>query len=247
MIYGFPEIPILLSHWDADHYRVAKSLVAKKFLGTTYDYRNRGWIVPGNKYIRGPIAINLARKINDANNLFLWPSDTPVVETSNVQVLQRMKMSPGAPSSEKIDKNNNGALALVLGGTGGCTVYPGDANFECIPRVQGLNGRVKTIIATHHGSWRSLNPRGGKAIGSTIPRAASDGRVIFSYSAKNHFGYDATMTGSYYTAKGYKAVETTETLSGNGLDILEVLFKPTLRQSNKASARMALANNKVTI
>ena len=55
------------------------------------------------------------------------------------------------------------------------------------------------------------------------------------------------MTGPYYTAKGYKAVETTETLSGDGLDILEVLFKPTLRQSNKASAKTALANDKVII
>jgi len=94
-----------------------------------------------------------------------------------------------------------------------------DANFEAIPDIQKLDGKITLLIASHHGSLRSLKPANG-AIGSTIPRAMPNkdvfeyasaglnhwlksGVVGYSYGHANSYGHGRARVHPYYEAQGY--------------------------------------------
>ncbi|KAF3939641.1 hypothetical protein ABW19_dt0203792 [Dactylella cylindrospora] len=202
---GKPELPILLSHWDADHYRIAKNNAARLFSGTQYDVTNRKWVAPGGDHIEGPIAQSLARSIG--SNLHEWSSKS-IVDFGNIEVVSCKQKHLSVP-----DKNNNGALALIMGSGTDLMLYPGDANFEAIPDIDSMEGRVRTVIATHHGSLVSLGT--GNSRGKSIPKASPGvSNALFSYADGNSFGHDLDEAYPYYKQKGYKEASATSFLTG---------------------------------
>lgn len=219
LIFRHRLLPILLSHWDSDHYRIAISPTARDYVDTVLDCRNRIWIAPNN--ITGTVAPSLAKTIG--TKWLKWPWNTDSVQVGNIHVVQ----CHGKSGAGKPDKNNNSALALVLGSGDYRTLYPGDANFECIPGIDELSGKVSHVIATHHGSERSLELV-SRETGSSIPEASLDGNhyVVYSYRAYNHFHHDVKNVGKYYEGKGYINNAVTAKLDGSLQDTLEIPITP---------------------
>lgn len=125
----------------------------------------------------------------------------------NIAIARCNPVHAGKPN----DKNNNGALAILMGtDEDGYVLYPGDANFEAIPFLAEIDGKVKAVVATHHGSTRSLDNTHGT--GSQIPHAVT----LFSYGRGNSYGHSIQAVRQYYQNKGYKRFFATEELTGTG-------------------------------
>lgn len=217
MIKGQGHLPILLSHWDADHYRIAKSVIAKKCSGSVDDVTYRPWVAPGGEHMGGPVAQEMAWSIQQHKKLLQWPKGVKKLESANVAIV----CCEHNPQYPKPDKNNDGALALIIGSGNDFLIYPGDANYESIPNISDWSKSVSTLIATHHGSTVALKGSGG-TIGGNIPIASSkESYALFSYAKGNTYGHDIETARGYYEAKGYKLLDTTATFHP-GEDTFEI-------------------------
>ncbi len=65
-------MPILLSHWDKDHYNIAKSHVARNYSGTSDDVTRRTWVAPGPSHIHSPLSRELAWSIIQNEKFLPW-------------------------------------------------------------------------------------------------------------------------------------------------------------------------------
>ncbi|KAK1240483.1 hypothetical protein MKX07_004511 [Trichoderma sp. CBMAI-0711] len=231
MIRGQAAVPILLSHWDADHYRIGKSSHAKDFSGSADDITLRPWIAPGRSHITGTVSNETAWLIQQNGNLHQWTDSVDYVQMKNVTVVRCMRNN----QFNYPDKNNFGALALFVGKGDNLLLFPGDANFESIPEISSADGLVRSVIATHHGSTRSLGT--GTKMGASIPKASSSGETyaVFSYSQGNSYGHDIANAYPYYEKKGYGEPETTARLGVDGNDTLELAHFGTGWDKKKAS------------
>ena len=209
MIKDQGHLPILLSHWDADHFRIAKSFVARKYSGTANDVTRRIWVAPGGNHISGPVTHELAWNIQHNKKLLQWPRETSSsIDSGNIVIVS----CEHNKQYQLPDKNNFGALALVIGSRNDIMIYPGDANFESIPGIEQWNGKVRTLIATHHGSTVALKEKG--LIGGSIPQASSNqSYTLFSYAKGNTYGHDVQSAFPYYQKAGYQLVDATGTFN----------------------------------
>ncbi|EUC40124.1 hypothetical protein COCMIDRAFT_41496 [Bipolaris oryzae ATCC 44560] len=217
MIVNQANVPILLSHWDADHFRIAKSPMAKHYSGTKSDVTRRFWIAPGASHVAGPVTHEFAWTIQSNNKYLQWPeSSGAYVQSSNIMVMSCLHNKQYAMP----DKNNFGALALAVGTGDNIMLYPGDANFESIAGIRGYEKKLRSVIATHHGSKVALQVKGG-GTGSSIPQASSgEAYVLFSYAKGNTYGHDVDSVYSYYKDKGYGELDSTAYFKNE--DTLEV-------------------------
>ena len=168
--------------------------------------------------MNGIVAPALARSVDE---MVYWPRNSTYISVGNIVVLQCMHKN-GNPDP---DKNNYGALALVVGSEDQRLLYPGDANFECIPEIDHFAGKLSAIIATHHGSLRSLEIA-FRPTGDSIPKANTAGGVVcFSYGARNPFKHDMERVFEYYQSKGFDPGDATAKLPGQ-TDTLEITMNP---------------------
>ncbi|KAK6346358.1 hypothetical protein TWF730_010684 [Orbilia blumenaviensis] len=227
LIHFHPDVPLILSHWDSDHYRLATSHAAKDLHDSNWSPDNRPWIAP--KLKTGIVAQSLAGRIGRRKQLYEWTFDNDsYMSRGNITIARCNPVHAGKPN----DKNNNGALAILMGtDDDGYVLYPGDANFEAIPFLADIDGKVKAVVATHHGSTRSLDNSHGT--GSQIPHAVGqcqlvvrgpDGQfkyfgnepvTLFSYGRGNSYGHSVHAVGKFYESKGYKKFFATEELTGS--------------------------------
>ncbi|KAL6854485.1 hypothetical protein J3F83DRAFT_754697 [Trichoderma novae-zelandiae] len=230
MIRGQAAVPILLSHWDADHYRIGKSSHAKDFSGSADDITLRPWIAPGRGHITGTVSNETAWLIQQNGNLHQWTDSVDYVQTKNVTIVRCKRNT----QFNLPDKNNWGALALFVGKGDNLLLFPGDANFESIPEISSADGHVRSVIATHHGSTRSLGT--GSQMGASIPKASSgETFAVFSYSQGNSYGHDIVKAYPYYEKKGYGEPEATACLGVDGNDTLELAHFGTGWDKKKAT------------
>ncbi|OLE22125.1 MAG: hypothetical protein AUG49_20060 [Catenulispora sp. 13_1_20CM_3_70_7] len=134
---------VVLSHWDWDHWRLARIWPALAALP---------WIVPVQPV--GPAALNFFN--NNLPNCTVVPPATPNTVPVGFITLYRAWPPPGAPAPMVM--NNTG---LALGVT---TVLPlslpnvyqvaitGDANFSSLPAPFPMAPNIAGITAVHHGS-----------------------------------------------------------------------------------------------
>ena len=228
-------IPVVLSHWDRDHYGIALSYLARDALDKGRTDRvlpwKRTWIVP--QLITGILARRLRDLIkNSGGTLVEFPLEESDVRWGNITI-----SNCNAISTSKIDKNNNGALAFWYGNrSDGFTLYPGDANYEAIRIPKDAKDRINVLIATHHGSLRSIKSA-GKGTGSTIPTAAKSpittvytgekkskfnkvdvGITMFSYGAGNSYNHSVDSVRDYYGFKDYRMLLATADLETGNVD-----------------------------
>lgn len=201
-------MPMMLSHWDRDHYRIADSKKAKLLRDTNLCPTLRHWIVPDQPLT--PKAFDLACSIQAQGHLEACIMDEYGPPGGNWKILR-------CQSPDMNDKNNHGALALIIGLNDGdhSLLYPGDANYEYIHNISQYDGTLFFVIATHHGSELSLKVS-RRDIGDSIPRSvasAAGSTVFFSFGKGNSYGHSVEKVVKLYRDHGYKKVEATADLA----------------------------------
>ncbi|KAK5651884.1 hypothetical protein OQA88_11543 [Cercophora sp. LCS_1] len=143
LIYGNKSLPILLSHWDSDHYRIAISPSARALADRGIDCRARTWIAPSN--MTGIVAPALAQSIDE---LVTWPTGTTIITSGNVSVLECAHKSGNAYP----DKNNFGALALVVGSGSNRLLYPATPTSSVSPASTNWMANLSGSVCFSYGA-----------------------------------------------------------------------------------------------
>lgn len=120
--------PIVLSHWDMDHWSTADR-----------DPRalDHPWIVPRQKL--GKTHLGLAAKLHARGHLFIWPRGASSISAGAIEVVQC-----GGKS-----RNNSGLAATASLPDDHRVLLPGDASYKF---VHGLQSHYEGLIASHHGA-----------------------------------------------------------------------------------------------
>jgi len=198
-------VPILLSHWDLDHYKLAISPQAVILDGQPSDPKCKTWIAPEN-IGDGPTVNSLVGAIRGNGKLIMWPKTEVSIQAGNIEIRQTM-------SPDEKNKNNSGALTLLIGSLAASEylLYPADASFQYIPGIGALSSQLTKLVATHHGSLRSLDDKPSR--GASIPAARNqNGMLIYSYGKNNQYRHSESLVRSFYADKGWQQVQKTEDL-----------------------------------
>jgi hypothetical protein len=173
--FCFNQQPVVLSHWDMDHW-----ISAVKYPAITQGV----WLVPR----QGPLGVKatqLAYKISQNGTLLIWPRNLNALHMSFGNVL---KLRPHS------NRNHSGLVGIVQVSTNGhidTVLLPGDAPYKKIP----LTGRNFTgLVATHHGGWHK---------GDKIPVPSNHTRVAFSYGMGNTYGHPVAIALGRYAQAGW--------------------------------------------
>lgn len=165
--------PIVLSHWDFDHWFGATlpSAVAQA--------RECRWIAPRQKI--GPRTLAFASTLHALGTLRLWPAARREV---------RLRYATIVPCSGVT--KNDGGLAVFVKAALGTVLSTGDAAFEFVPRPTHAPHALIGLVVPHHGSPRSVAP--------PIFAAAPGARAAFSYGARNTYGHPGSSPSTLATA-----------------------------------------------
>lgn len=153
------EAPVVLSHWDADHWYGA--VLEPRLVART-------WLTPSQRI--GPAAAELTRRIRSNGNLIVWPAGAAELNAAGVVVRCSGR-----------GRNNSGLAWIVwpVGSDGKVerfVLLPGDCDYRRIPSE--LLRNLSAVVAAHHGahvaSIADLQP-GGRA------------QVCYSYGAGNSY------------------------------------------------------------
>jgi len=176
-------IPVVLTHWDKDHYFSAKHV--KEMLDSQ-------WIVPDQS-----IGVQATKFSATLNNAYTWPEASPPLVLSFFTIngdeirIEKIKERPVKSKSE--DRNLTG-LSITIIKVGVSTPYkfiqlPGDAPFHKIPEFYALQNDSDYFFiggtAYHHGSKRHWVKKTSKILG----QPNIDAKVIYSYGPSNTYGH----------------------------------------------------------
>jgi len=154
--------PIILSHWDWDHWSSA-GLKKDRWL------RAHTWIAPMQRAL-GPSHLAQAQAIDQLGKLLLWGN------------AQQPTISAGRFRLERCNGRgrNHSGIALIVSGPPGALplLIPGDARYGVIP--SGFN-HYDSIIVPHHGADM-------KATGTPTAPLMQHSRAVYSYGPNNNFG-----------------------------------------------------------
>lgn len=171
--------PIILSHWDSDHWSSARR---------DADSLKSTWIAPRQSV--GPTHIALMADImSNGGTLLLVPNDFPAKWRGQIY-LERCRGSG----------RNYSGLALTLSklpqGRGQLMLFPGDARYSCIPSFSAESKYV-SVVAPHHGA--DMHNR-------IAPRCPSQphSRLVYSYGAGNTFDHPRLVTRQDHHARGWR-------------------------------------------
>lgn len=129
--------PVILSHWDMDHWASATRVAGA---------RDSMWIVPRQRI--GPTHAKLAADLHSRKHLLIWPSGTS------------LRLPFGRLVGCTGSNRNNSGLALLYSPArrAARALLPGDAHYECIPKL--ARKALTHLVATHHGGrYRGPAPR----------------------------------------------------------------------------------------
>jgi beta-lactamase superfamily II metal-dependent hydrolase len=141
--------PVVLSHWDWDHWSSALRFPAARQLQ---------WLVPRQDL--GPVHRAFAYQLDEENKLLVWPKTLPSKEIGGIRIEKCTGRS-----------QNDSGLAMSVArtaqdGTIKRALLPGDADFSSIPSA--LSTSYDALIASHHGSSVSsinlMNPAQAKGV-----------------------------------------------------------------------------------
>jgi len=158
--------PILLSHWDWDHWSSANR--DPRSLGAT-------WIAP--RQAIGAVHWSFVQKIRAASGqLLIWPA-------------RRRRLRIGDIELKKCTGNgrNHSGLAVVLHEPNGQQrmLFPGDARYSVVP--SGLRTDFAAVVVPHHGADMR-----NTAV-PACPNAAHN-RLVYSYESGNTYGHPRSTT-----------------------------------------------------
>jgi beta-lactamase superfamily II metal-dependent hydrolase len=205
--------PVVLSHWDMDHwcYAIAKSDFDTNSLTTRHQWRGRAlrrhWIarapVPGAKPL-GPLAQSFYHKLarrqamHGIPTMLLWPNDC-----------ERIPFSDGwleacAPDPELTPDRNNTGIAMFVQrkGEGPAILLTGDADFTSIPSLaSNICPPLAGMVAPHHGSDITTTK-------IPVPMPSGPKTLAFSVGQNNHYGHPKVDALDAYKLAGWIGAAT---------------------------------------
>lgn len=197
--------PVILSHWDMDHWAGAvfgQPLYGTRGLAINWDPRavaDRIWLVPNQGRFRSgqtltPTAWRLALALHRYGNLLVWPSLMTRVQSREGDWI--VKCDP--PDTVKRNNNNTG-LALFVAhrdclGLRGYILAPGDAEYASVYAFMHSSERIDHLVASHHG--------GALQVPAAIPLASSHcSKLAFSHGSR--YGHASPSSIADHNAKGW--------------------------------------------
>ena len=178
------EPPIVLSHWDFDHWFSATKIPLQ---GTT-------WVVPIQDFGARTHAF-VSKLVNSRARVLVWPSH-----------LGNLKLPWGhLVRCTGTTKNDSGLALFVETSPGDYVLAPGDAQFQFIPSPFAKSQPLAGIVGTHHGSAHTGSP-----IPSPSPSRTGQARsVAYSYGGGNKYGHPSAIARGLYVGEGWAELETT--------------------------------------
>lgn len=168
--------PIILSHWDWDHWSSANR--DPRALART-------WIVPRQSL--GAVHRAFAANVIALGRLLVWPRAVPDVQSGQVRMLR----------CNGNGKNHSG-LAVILDGPGKYAgqhmLFPGDARYSVIPQYKNFD--YTAVVAPHHGADmrnRYAPPCPGQ----------NHCRLAYSYGPGNSFSHAFDITRNDHQKSGW--------------------------------------------
>jgi hypothetical protein len=167
--------PVLLSHWDFDHWFSATKFTFPP--GTL-------WIAPDQTI--GPRTKKFVHHlaVKQGVNLVRWPAATASHKAGVVSVTRCTGQS----------KNDSG-LALWCDAYTGIVLSPGDATFDYVPIPPAVRSPLAGLVASHHGAAH---------LGAPVPKPTKGGVLAFSFGSGNSFKHP-TGSRHLYSSEGWKA------------------------------------------
>jgi competence protein ComEC len=183
----FTRAPIVLSHWDWDHFHYALRPEGRYL-------KESKWIVPIQKL--GPGAARFANQLSNVGNLLGWKSNALTINVGSIAPCT-------APSS---DSNSSGLAMRVSLQSGRTFLLVGDADYDFVPTALRLP--VDGLAATHHGarfpsSWTSI-PK---------PKQAFP-RYLVSYGKGNSYRHPHKEGIRKHTSAGWRQMVPTAVFKG---------------------------------
>lgn len=167
--------PVLLSHWDTDHWVTARK--DPRWLSHT-------WIAPRQKV--GPTHRQLARDIKQNGTLLMWPS----------AVASRTAWFGEVARCTGTSRNDSGLAARIDLASGDRVLLPGDADYGAIPAA--LTANLNGLVAAHHGAAMKSAPPAAQS------GPAPSAYVAISYGARNSYKHPASQARADLRAAGWR-------------------------------------------
>lgn len=179
--------PIILSHWDFDHWAGAKLGKGRWHSDAT----NTPWIAP-RQYL-SPNHLKFVIELIKNSSLFYWPAALNSMSTSFGEIVRC-----SGPNNGLKEERNNSGLALFAttanhhqNGLMMSVLLPGDAEFQYITSRNTYS--LVGLVASHHGAKISF-----------APPAANGGKLALSVGSGNCYGHPQPQALSHYSAAGWQ-------------------------------------------
>jgi len=164
------EPPVVLSHWDFDHWYAAekdpRALALK-------------WFAPNQSV--GVRTRKFVDKLVAAGSLRIWPPGTSYLVAGALRVLR----------CRGITKNDSGLALGVRFADGQVVLCPGDAGYDSIPLRRMVRRPLAGLIASHHGSSHLCG---------TIPAGVPNAPIAFAYGTGNTYHHPSGSLAHYHAA-----------------------------------------------
>lgn len=176
-------VPVILTHWDKDHYYSAKHVGS---------IRDSQWVFPDQRM--GVQATNFSATLNNA---YTWPeTDLPTVLSffaNNGDELRIEKIKPKPNKKKSEDRNLTGLAISIIKEVSDDTYQfiqlPGDAPYHKIPEFVDLQSDSDFEFiggtAYHHGAKSHWT----KATSNVLGSPAHGARLLFSYGPSNSYSH----------------------------------------------------------
>ena len=170
--------PVILSHWDCDHWSSANRDLRAFQLP---------WIAPHQAL--GPVHRTFAHHLYQKGKLLLWPDDLPQLTVGHITIVKCTGPRQG---------RNHTGLSLIFheheNEGGQKMLFPGDARYSAIPQASTLS--FTNIVVPHHG---------GKLGSKLVPTCAGkqQSRLAYSYGYGNSYKHPAKDTRVKHSARGW--------------------------------------------
>ncbi len=175
--------PVVLSHWDLDHW------VSGLKHPNALDLK---WLVPRQRM--GATHLKFANKLQSRNNLLIWPANLTDVSFSYGRIWKLPKHR---------NRNYSGLVlvAQVNDGSDSANVLcPGDSPYGQVPT--GAGSSFHGLIATHHG---------GNYPGDYPPPPAGSGHIVYSFGVCNSYNHPRSAAVKRHQSSGWKHRRDTPT------------------------------------
>lgn len=178
--------PVLLSHWDWDHWATALRNVNSAGTG---DLLALPWIAPRQRV--GPVHRAFVAKLD---NLHLWPDE-------GLTEIHLDHFSVYKCSAANSGRNHSGLVLEFrpFWAKDHGLLFPGDCDYDFLPPPIRKKGAYDVICVPHHGG----KAQSGSAFGPT--RSAMYNRLCYSAGDPNHYGHPRQDTIDAHRHKNWQA------------------------------------------